>query len=169
MPRPKPSNGPVATSLLQAAKLSGLSVDALQWAKSEGCLAFQNHRVYIGDLQSWWKQCGEKFTSDSELPSEEILDRKLKWQKFNTLAFADACRRKEFLPAKAVLDGLRAIGDAQRALLRAKLEHEAPSKLEGLDTIARREFLARVVDEICAIFAANITKWDAPVKKPPTP
>jgi len=142
----------VAESLAQASGILRLPKAALTWAKGQGCDAFRGARVRLPEFQAWWKENGSRYQDSLELPTKDVLERRLKMAKLNDDQRLREIEDKKWLPARETCDLIRGLGESQRSLF-LSMEMELPQKLVGLDVITIQEKLRAYNDRIFAIWA----------------
>jgi hypothetical protein len=74
-----------------------------------------------------------------------------------------------YLDAGEVCRTVFAIGDAQKRILRQKLEEEAPPRLEGLRAAEIKIRMCTIVDEVCRIFSEGAETYRTPNQAALTP
>lgn len=150
---------PVYDSLKSAASALGLPLYLLKRAKKEITAAFRGSRVYLtDDLRLWLDaQDTEPVTQD-----KSYWDAANAKQKFDHDAWRFEVERSLYKPKKEFAAELIALGAAQKALLRQKLENEFPALVPGLEPAQRASLksLARqLADELCRRMQRLVDSW----------
>lgn len=88
-----------------------------------------------------------------------LKDRKLE-EEIRRLKLANDKQEGSLISVKTVATKLHELSSGQLALLRQRLENEAPSQIADLkDPAAVRVILKRVVDEICEKMCGLVKEW----------
>lgn len=157
MGRPK-SPSVVAETLGQAAAITNLTREQLQWARNEGAPGFRGSRVVIAELMPWWEENKDLLEDEDGLPSEDLLDRKLKLQKLQSLERDEEIRVGKYTLTETVRVALANIAAEQNAALLG-LPRELPPKLLGADAIAMAGTLQASVTRVLEIFQTGVRPW----------
>lgn len=148
----------VAESMAQAAGMLGMSKAQLSWAKGEGCEAFRGPRVYLDEFKVWWEENGHRSQDVDGLPPEEILDRRLKLQKLQSLERDEEIRMGKYTLTETVRSALANVAAEQQAAL-FSLPRELPPKLLGCDAIAMAGLVQASVTRVIEIFRSGTGQW----------
>lgn len=145
-------------SMAQAAAGMGEPIEALKWAKSDGCPAFKaGGRVREGLLRTW---LNEHPFVPSDLPAkpklkdieQEEKNRKLKIQ--NDKAEGILVDRFKLLAEAAPSI------EKFKSTLRQKLEREYPKEVAGKKIEVAQEKGRKLCDELCGILRGLLEQWE---------
>ena len=131
-----------------------LTEDQLKRAKAAGCPAFRGSRVFLDELLLWWDEHAEAIpTGDSEL---DRINRELAAEKLRKVRFANDVAEGKYVEIGAYSSRVEKLAGDTLALLRRKLEDEAPRRQQGKTEEELRAINAQLVDEICLAVEAAL-------------
>jgi hypothetical protein len=155
---PKKRSANIADTLTQAAKLAGVTVDVIRYARNHGCQAFNHGRVDMDQLKPWLAEHHDEIAASPSILKEQV-QIKLGLQKLERGAWEWDVEKGKYISREEVGSTLDMIGQHQRAVLQRVLESELPPKLIGLDAVAISEVMRGVVDQICRILHDRTEIW----------
>jgi hypothetical protein len=150
----------VAASMNQAAAWLGMAKPVLIWAKNAGCPAFVGPRVRLSEFRTWWEENRGKLHDVDLLPDKDVLDRFLRQQRLELGQIEKDELAGKLINRDEVTATIQAVSQRVVQVLRSKCEHELPAQLKGLDEIAIREQLMKLVDSVLEEWRAPTSQWN---------
>jgi hypothetical protein len=138
-----------ASSMKHAAALLKVSAALVKLGKRRCPEAFDSHnRVNLAVLRKWIGTNAGK-TAVTEIEKLELRKLRAQCEKIEQL---NAVQQSKFIKTEDVIRMIQELANAQRTILRQKLENEYPPIVAGMDPAQVRVYSKRLVDEIFRLF-----------------
>ncbi len=150
----------VYASMRQLSGAKDIPLTVIKAAKEAGAPGFSaSNRIYWAELGPWLQENIDSLkTAAGDKDKAQWILLKLKCDALRS-ELALAKEKGELIAKDEVSTQLTRLTSAASNLLKTKLEDEAPARLAGLDAIAIRQELARIVDDIAATFQKGLGQW----------
>lgn len=143
-----------------ASGMTGYPEGALSALKARGCPAFKaGGRVHVDALEEWIEEQGIDVATLSGMTELEATNLEIARERLRKIRFDNDVNEGAYMPRADIAGRALELGLQLKAVLRKKLEDEAPVRQEGRKRDEIRQINKQIVDEICEQMQRTAKEW----------